>query len=370
MANPLLFTHMSNIRSLLIFFALMNILRARSLPIVQARHIMCQDKYFWCGMVYRIDRHYKAFTLIEVLVVVAIIALLMAVLLPGLSAARERAREAVCSQHLRQTGIAGAGYAQTHRGWLVGSPNTSGNGARSGFADGDYESDPDHYPALHVFDWASPLIRQIGHRPPIDFKHRYAMAVGDTFSCPSNHRPAGPVNHPALTGLIPADAPAPSYATSRYFTYAAETMDINRIRGTIWWREDCMPPRYLPKLDRIRYPHKKAFLADAHVVSKPEGQISNANWGFASHGAWRRHDESPATYRGSFLRKHIWRHRGAINILAFDGHVERQPEGDSLAREGFGERARRASWWFPSGTDTKKLPSKASKAKEPVLKVP
>ena len=44
----------------------------------------------------------SAFTLIEVLVVVAIIALLVAILLPSLSRARELARETVCKSNLKQ----------------------------------------------------------------------------------------------------------------------------------------------------------------------------------------------------------------------------------------------------------------------------
>ena len=43
-----------------------------------------------------------AFTLIEILVVVAIIALLVAILLPSLQAARESARASICGQHVRE----------------------------------------------------------------------------------------------------------------------------------------------------------------------------------------------------------------------------------------------------------------------------
>ncbi len=58
----------------------------------------------------------RAFTLIELLVVISIIALLMAVLLPALSRAREQAKSVICKTNLKTLGNAEALYAQTNDG--------------------------------------------------------------------------------------------------------------------------------------------------------------------------------------------------------------------------------------------------------------
>lgn len=61
----------------------------------------------------------NAFTLIEMLIVVAILALLMALLIPSVRSAREQGRRSYCLANLRQIGIAAGAYAAEDRQELI-----------------------------------------------------------------------------------------------------------------------------------------------------------------------------------------------------------------------------------------------------------
>src|SRR5262245_28101473 len=60
----------------------------------------------------------RAFTLVELLVVIGIIAVLIAILLPTLGRAREQAKNVTCQSNLRQWSNAALVYANDNSGWL------------------------------------------------------------------------------------------------------------------------------------------------------------------------------------------------------------------------------------------------------------
>lgn len=83
----------------------------------------------------RIRLHRRAFTLVELLAVLAVIGALAAIMIPVLGQVRMAAHRAQCSSNMRQIGVALLAYAGDHRGELPPTTHTTAT-----MSDGRYES--------------------------------------------------------------------------------------------------------------------------------------------------------------------------------------------------------------------------------------
>ncbi len=76
----------------------------------------------------RLPAHAGGFTLVELIITIGVLTLLVSILLPSLSAARESARQTVCRSNLRQIAVTNTFYADDHDGVLVpGAANFRAN---------------------------------------------------------------------------------------------------------------------------------------------------------------------------------------------------------------------------------------------------
>ncbi len=163
-----------------------------------------------------------AFTLVELLAVVAIIGVLVALLLPAIQASREAARRSNCFNHLKQLGIALHNYADTHARLPPASTSPVDVGVWN------YATDP----TVHLHSWASmllPFVEEDGLYRSIDFKrsslapeNRFAAARHlDVYTCPSYDGREFSTNKKYL-------AIAPDFAIRNYVALGASTI------GSLW----------------------------------------------------------------------------------------------------------------------------------------
>lgn len=132
----------------------------------------------------------RAFTLVELLVVIAVIAVLISMLLPVLGRAREAAKTVACLSNLRQIGFAFEQYRSAYRGWWPATTQrieTPGWGTFSS----QYARD------INARSWMGKIATYIGKDInltgdpdgpsglPADLSKAYVFLPNNVFRCPS-----------------------------------------------------------------------------------------------------------------------------------------------------------------------------------------
>ncbi len=132
----------------------------------------------------------KGFTLIELLVVIGIIALLVSILMPALSRAKELAKRTVCSANLKGIGNASVIYMNENGGRAMKAWKTDGSATSCGFGAGAYAQNGDHSDMKY---WALPNWALNGNFETqrqtagacLYMLVKYADVTPESFICPS-----------------------------------------------------------------------------------------------------------------------------------------------------------------------------------------
>ncbi len=247
----------------------------------------------------------SAFTLIELLIVIAIVGLLAALLLPALAGARAASEQAKCAGHLRQLHTANTLYAAEH-GTYVAAAEDICEGANRKRWHGQRAS------MGEAFDGAkSPLASYIGNTEALRACPAFVRSAdGFELGCGGygyNDRGVG--------------------SQSYLHGYNARGVALG------------MPP------GAIRQPAQTVMFADAAFVQSSGGVRRHIEYSFAEAYYHLREDQPEPTYRAD--PSIHFRHRGRANVVWCDGHV-------SAERMTHSTRAGRAAGlgWFGPADNT------------------
>ena len=267
-------------------------------------------------------RSRKAFTLVELLVVIGIIAVLISLLLPSLNSARRQAASVKCLSSLRQIGIGYQAYAQTYRNFWPCAVHDAGTTAWP-------------LPAGRSLRWHDRILEFISGARGLDqytdirgYNHEQLQAASVLWGCPAYRLQDGWNNINPLNDVVRCGyamnvyplTPGPSLNSNK--PYIASGNTGRYFKASEWTKPSQRMligeglTHFIQVSPDLRSPAPEILDPAIHKWFPFEGTGLEANWQQAH--LWidgSRHTKQNVTKRESYTNK-------TSNALFCDGHAE------------------------------------------------
>ena len=274
----------------------------------------------------------RAFTLVELLVVIGIIALLIAILLPALRKARLAAEEAQCMSNLRQFGVGFQVYADSNKGALAtDGPDGSASGGATKLIGPQNAATPSDVSGIDDGQlWYNAI------PPKIQKKSYYQMIQDDSSGL-------GVLPHSGMNSIFvcPSAGPASSFITSEvsgdyfllwgtvnggtpkqyksYMSYVMNSMIFTTGNDQVI-REKWKLSQLRPTSACIIMEEKLAGPGEYAIASVQQALLNNKLVTDSQHIQADGYHNIIAQPKGNWKR-FTTRHRGGGFLLFADGHV-------------------------------------------------